>query len=91
MPKQRTKAVNGRRPNYRQGRGLEITGHAIEYLIDSYVAREAANSGHDAQAAQILMGLNMAIYLECAEIIPLSQRLKERLRTYVTRFIAARN
>jgi hypothetical protein len=68
-----------RRPTETQGRGLEILGHAIEYLIDSYVIHRSANGGRDdMEAAQILMRANMAIFEECEEIVPLMQRLWRR-------------
>lgn len=69
-----------------QGRGLEITGHAIEYLIDSYVTRESGPGGRfDQEAAQLLMRCNLAIYEECEEIIPLTQKLRNLLTRAIRR------
>lgn len=71
-----------RKPSYEQGRALEILGHAIEYLLDSYVLTQSSdrNPG-DHEAAQILMGLSRAIFLECPQIIPLTTRLRRLLHT----------
>ena len=80
MPTKRTKSAVLRRPSYLQGRGLEITGHAIEYLIDSYVTRISGPGGRDDQeAAQILMRLNLSIYEECPEVIPFTKKVRSHM------------
>ena len=75
-----------RRPTFEQGRGLEILGHALEYLIDSrmYLIDEP-HTAADNEATKILMSLSRQIFHECADVIPPVQRLRiwlaERLRT----------
>lgn len=71
-----------------QGRGLEITGHAIEYLIDSYVTRSGGDRA-DREAAQILMSLNIAIYQECPEIIPLTRKVSSAIKDSLQPFVFA--
>lgn len=66
-----------RRASYTQGRGLEILGHAIEYLADSrmFMVNEPAARA-DAEATQILMLRSRQIFSECVEVVPPSARLK---------------
>jgi hypothetical protein len=61
----------------RAGRGLEILGHAIEYLTDEFVHEGGSFSAHNSQlqAVQMLMALNREIYFECPEVPPFSKRL----------------
>ncbi len=68
-----------RRPSPRQGMALEILGHAIEYLMDSYVLMDSSDGGPcDAEAAHILMDLNRRIFLECPEVVPFYRRMQSR-------------
>jgi hypothetical protein len=62
------------------GRGLEILGHAIDYLADELVHEGRAVEGHDPQveAIQLLMRLNRKIYFEC----PLVPTFRERLEAF---------
>jgi hypothetical protein len=73
----RSRSVLRRRPSPHQGRGLEVLGHAIEYLIDSRTAliSEPATKA-DAEALDILMRLSRCIFFECKEIVPIWRRLK---------------
>ncbi|MHB1022962.1 MAG: hypothetical protein ACYC46_13985 [Acidobacteriaceae bacterium] len=81
--KPHSKVIVRRRPNPLQGRALEILGHAIEYLVDSYIAGGVhlvtRADDPDQQAAQILMQLNRDVFAECEEIKPLSTRIREWL------------
>lgn len=64
-----------RRPSPEQGKGLEILGHAIDYLLDSYgmtIPRTA-----EMEAAQLLMDKSIEIFKECPEIVPLGRRLRQ--------------
>lgn len=65
------------------GRALEILGHAIEYLIDEYIAEGGAFSPQDPQmqAVRLLMTLNQEIYLAC----PVVPSLRERVRNFLRR------
>lgn len=64
-----------RQPSPKQGRALEVLGHAIEYLMDSYVLTASEDGGSaDTEAAQRLMQLNREVFMECAEIVPWYQR-----------------
>jgi hypothetical protein len=67
------------------GRGLEILGHAIEYLADEYVHEGKQLCAHDPQveAIQLLMAINRELYYEC----PVLPTFRERLRS-VFRFLA---
>jgi hypothetical protein len=66
-----------RRPTFAQGRGLEILGHAIEYLVDSrmYLIDEP-HTAADTEATRILMSLSRQIFQECAEVVSSTQRLR---------------
>jgi hypothetical protein len=51
-----------RRPSPQQGHALETLGHAIDYLMDSYVLPASAVGGTgDTAAAQLLQVLSMEI------------------------------
>lgn len=66
-----------RRPTPQQGRALEILGHAIEYLIDSEIRfSDAVPSKPVGDATRILMARSREVYAECAEIVPVGQRIK---------------
>jgi hypothetical protein len=74
-----------RRPTPQQGKALEVLGHAIEYLMDSYVLTHAADTNNgDHEAAQILMGLSRMVFEECAEIVPLSHRVRLALLSAIS-------
>jgi hypothetical protein len=81
-PAQALAAVR-RRPSREQGMALETLGHAIEYLVDTYITAapqlvlEADNP--DQQAVQLLMRLNRAVFFECAAVKPWTTRLMQRL------------
>ncbi len=73
-----------RRPTPEQGRALEVIGHAIEYLIDFYiVVYSEYGSRADTEAVQILVKLSMEVYEECAEVVPLHQRVRGWIRGYL--------
>jgi hypothetical protein len=65
------------------GRGLEILGHAIEYLADEYIHSSRTFSAYDpeVQAIQLLMDCNRQIYFEC----PVVPTWAERLRSFFNR------
>lgn len=66
-----------RRPSQAQGQALEKLGRAIEYLMDSQMARlEEPSTKADADALEILMRLNRFVFAECEEIVPVRRRLK---------------
>ena len=61
--------------------GLEILGHAIEYLADEYAADPAekgplGNADPRVAAIQTLKALNRAIYFSGAEVQPVWQRIR---------------
>ena len=65
-----------RRPSPTQGRALEALGHAIEYLMDSYLLTAAGGGEEsDREAMCILKRLNLEIFQECPEVVPLWRRL----------------
>ena len=62
--------------------GLEILGHAIEYLADEYAADPAqkgplGNADPRIAAIQTLKSLNRAIYFSGAEVQPVWQRIRQ--------------
>lgn len=63
------------------GRALEILGHAIEYLTDEFVHAGGSffTQSPQAEAVQLLMGLNREIYFECPEVPSFSHRLRSLL------------
>jgi hypothetical protein len=66
-----------RRANQLQGRGLEILGHAVEYLVDSRMFMvDQPSTRADAEAVQILMLLSRQVFAECAEVTPPTRRLR---------------
>lgn len=66
-----------RRPIKEQGQALVILGHAIEYLIDSYVVFASLDDSRgDVDAIATLMRLNREVFAECAEVIPWRERMK---------------
>ncbi len=79
--KSHTRAHNTvrRRPNREQGTALEKLGHAIEYLIDSSMARGEGFStdtqSPDFEAVRIMMRLNCEIFAGCEPITPMSERI----------------
>ena len=68
------------------GRGLEILGHAIDYLMDEYLNEPGCISlGDDElEAVQMLMALNRQIYFSC----PVVKTMKERWMMSLQRFAA---
>ncbi len=78
------KSVVIRRPSREQGKALEILGHAIEYLMDSYVLMASKDGVRgDAEAAQILMRLNRAVFEECPEKSSIKQGWRERIKEFL--------
>jgi hypothetical protein len=62
--------------------GLEILGHAIEYLIDEYAVDPGdkgplGNADPRIAAIQTLKALNRSIYLSGAEVQPLWHRIRQ--------------
>ncbi|MDR3410350.1 MAG: hypothetical protein P4L87_05285 [Formivibrio sp.] len=75
----RRPALTRRRPNREQGIALEKLGHAIEYLIDSSMAR-CEGVAMDAQspefeAARIMMRLNCEVFADCEPVVPIHKRI----------------
>jgi len=72
-----------RRPTMNQGQALEMIGHAIEYVYDSRVYRNAGQlCDSDMEAVQILMRLSREVFQECKEIAPAAEHrpsLRQRL------------
>jgi len=70
-----------RRISREAGRGLEILGHAIEYLADEYVHQGRSFSASDPQvkAIRILMAVNRQIYFECPVVPTMTERLRRFL------------
>jgi hypothetical protein len=71
-----------RRLSRESAQGLEILGHAIEYLADEYAADPAdkgplGNADPRIAAIQTLKSLNRAIYFSGAEVQPVWQRLRK--------------
>jgi hypothetical protein len=71
-----------RKMSYEAGRGIEILGHAIQYLADEFAldcmdrsARSQAWAHPRLQAIDLLMASNREIYLSC----PVAPTLAERL------------
>jgi hypothetical protein len=61
--------------------GLEILGHAIEYLADEYAVDPAekgplGNADPRVAAIQTLKALNRAVYFSGAEVQPVWQRIR---------------
>ena len=74
------------------GRALEILGHAMEYLVDEYLADESVPHllgnplGYQdgrVEAASLLAAVNRQIYFACPEV----PRLRDRILGFVFRHI----
>jgi hypothetical protein len=63
------------------GRGLEILGHAIEYLTDEFVHEGGSFTSDNGQlqAVQLLMAVNRQIYFECPEVPSFRDRVASLL------------
>ena len=81
IPLADTNAHRRRRISRDASRGLEILGHAIEYLADEYVHAGTSFAATDGRvkAIQILMALNREIYFAC----PSDPTLRERFRSWM--------
>ncbi len=75
----RVRSAVRRRPNHEQGIALEKLGHAIEYLIDSSMARGEGltndTQSPEFEAVRIMMRLNCEIFSGCEPVTPLSERI----------------
>jgi hypothetical protein len=70
-----------RRPTPRQGRGLEILAHAVEYLLDSRLMLVPPRGvSADGEAVHLLKRLSRAVFDECAECLTLWQRMERACR-----------
>ncbi len=80
-----SRVVQVRRPTPQQGRALEILGHAIEYIIDSYdlCDRYGEYTG-EFGAVVILRRASMQVFAECEVPVPLLQRVVRLFRHAVT-------
>jgi hypothetical protein len=66
-----------RRPTKEQGQALVILGHAIEYLIDSYVVFASPDGcKSDVDAIATLMRMNREVFAECAVVDPWRERMR---------------
>ncbi len=75
-----------RKGNLVQGQALETLGHAIEYLIDSRMfLMDQAAAEANREAVAMLMRLSRAVFLECAEVVPLRRRVTLWLTSGVSR------
>lgn len=74
--------VRCRRVSAEAGRGLEILGHAIEYLADEFVHAGGDLCGRDprVEAIQLLMAMNRKIYFSCPEVRTLSDWFRAFMR-----------
>lgn len=71
-----------RRISPRDGRALEILGHAIEYLADEFVHEGAClTSGNpQVQAIQLLVALNRQVYFDCPPVPDFGERCRAFFR-----------
>ena len=82
-----TRATRGeterrRRISPEAGRGLEILGHAIDYLTDEFCVSAGSQfnlADSRVQAVLLLMERNRAIYFACPEVPTLGERLRNWL------------
>lgn len=70
-----------RRADRLQGKSLEKLGHAVEYLMDSRQFQlDPATAKAERDALQILMRSSRAVFAECAEIVPVWERISKHWR-----------
>lgn len=67
--------VSRRRTTPQQGRALELLGHAIEYLVDSRL-EEGGPGAAESRAIHMLMTCSRNVFEDCAEIVPVHQRVQ---------------
>ena len=73
----KARAMVRRRANMEQGKGLEVLGHAIEYLVDSRMFLVGdARIVIEADAVRVLSRCSRELFLSCAVIVPLGARLR---------------
>ncbi|HEY2861165.1 MAG TPA: hypothetical protein VGJ21_22340 [Terracidiphilus sp.] len=74
-----------RRISPQAGHGLEMLGHAIEYLTDEYVNEHEIPTLRDGrpQAIELLMAVNREIYLGCPEV----PSMRERIASFFSRLL----
>jgi hypothetical protein len=78
-----------RRGTLQQGQALEMLGHAVEYLVDQRLfALTEQDRANDSEAAQTLMQLSRAVFLECPEVIPVSRQIASWWSSRFPRFTA---
>ena len=66
-----------RRASMRQGKGLEVLGHAIEYLVDSRMFLVGdPRMMLEADAVRVLSRCSRELFLSCTVVEPLSVRLR---------------
>jgi hypothetical protein len=85
-----------RRLSHESARGLEILGHAIEYLADEYAVDPAdkgplGNADPRVEAIQTLKALNRAVYFSGAEVQPVWQRIRLWLLRSATSHLGSGN
>jgi len=81
-PAEQSRNAVRRRITPEAGRGLEILGHALEYLTDEFVhdgCRFAEDRGK-LQAIQLLASLNRQIYFACAAEPSFRERMESLFR-----------
>lgn len=71
------------------GKALLTISHAIEYLLDSRLARHEEMSAQEREALAILLNANLSVYQQGAEIIPLTTRLRQWFHGGVAKNAAA--
>ena len=73
-----------RRLGREQGQAIEQLGHAVEYLIDSRMfLTQVPYTTAEEEAVQILMALNRLVFEGCPEVVPMRQRVVNRLRRLI--------
>lgn len=65
-----------RQPAPVQGRALSVLGHAIEYLIDARIV-EGGTDRNDNEAIRIMMACSRAVFQECAQRKPITERMSD--------------
>jgi hypothetical protein len=78
LPAHRAGVQRRRRISPEAGHGLEILGHAIEYLTDEYIYEGGQFNLGDpqVQAVLLLMERNREIYFACPEVPGLGERFR---------------
>ncbi len=76
-----------RRTTPKQGRALELLGHAVEYLVDSRLL-EGGPTPADNGALRILMACSREVFEDSVAVVPMHQRVQDWVQGHLRKLHA---